>query len=87
MDYLDIPMPDVAVSASGGVDAIAMLISMLLVILIFIVALVIWIKACKNMARIAADKGYTERKWFHYCFWLGMIGFVMVCAMPDKNRR
>ena len=48
---------------------------------------VIWFKAAKNMARIAADKGYKERKWFHYCFWLGLIGFLMVCAMPDKKRR
>ena len=37
--------------------------------------------------RIAADKGYKERKWFHYCFWLGLIGYLMVCAMPDKKRR
>ena len=39
------------------------------------------------MARIAADKGYTERKWWHYVFWLGLIGILMICAMPDKNRQ
>ena len=47
----------------------------------------IWYKAAQSMAGIAADKGYTEKKWFHYCFWLGLVGFLMVCAMPDKNRR
>ena len=52
-----------------------------------VLMILVWFKASKNMARLAADKGYTERKWFHYCFWLGLVGFLMVCAMPDKNRR
>ena len=73
-----------ATSASLGIVLGATLIPMLLVL---IIAFVIWFKIAKNMARIAADKGYTERKWFHYCFWLGFIGFLMICAMPDKNRR
>lgn len=51
------------------------------------VLIFVWYKASENMARIAADKGYPERKWFHYCFWLGIVGFLMVCAMPDKTRR
>ena len=49
--------------------------------------IVIWVKVANNMARIAADKGYTERKWWHYVFWLGLIGILMICAMPDKNRQ
>lgn len=49
--------------------------------------LFLWYSVSKNMARIAADKGYTEKRWFHYCFWLGLVGILMVCAMPDKNRR
>lgn len=56
----------------------------LAVIVLFII---IWVKIANNMARIAADKGYTERKWWHYVFWLGLIGILMICAMPDKNRR
>ena len=47
----------------------------------------IQVKIANNMARIAADKGYTERKWWHYVFWLGIIGILMICAMPDKNRQ
>ena len=47
----------------------------------------VWFWVAKNMASIAADKGYTERKWFHYCFWLGLVGILMVCAMPDKSGR
>lgn len=60
---------------------------LVIVLLVLILAIVIWYKIAKNMARIAADKGYTERKWFHYCFWLGLVGFLMICAMPDKRRR
>lgn len=54
-----------------------------------VLALIIFIqvKIANNMARIAADKGYTERKWWHYVFWLGIIGILMICAMPDKNRQ
>lgn len=66
---------------------VASIIAILIPLLILVVMLIIWIKAAKNMARIAADKGYPERKWFHYCFWLGLVGYLMVCAMPDKNRR
>lgn len=49
--------------------------------------IVIWVKVANNMARIAAEKGYTERKWWHYVFWLGLIGILMICAMPDKYRQ
>ena len=59
----------------------------IIILIPVILMLVVWFKAAKNMARIAADKGYTERKWFHYCFWLGLVGCLMICAMPDKNRR
>ena len=47
----------------------------------------VWFRAAKNMAAIAADKGYTEKKWFHYCFWLSFVGMLMVCAMPDKSKQ
>ena len=74
---------DSAIQLSSGA-ATASIITSLIVLAVFIF---IWFKAAKNMARIAADKGYTERKWFHYCFWLGLAGFIMVCAMPDKSNR
>ncbi len=75
----NIPSPDE--------KAAAIIITILLYLLAFALIVFIWFKAAKNMARIAADKGYTERKWFHYCFWLGLVGFLMVCAMPDRGRR
>ena len=65
----------------------AAIIASVISLAVIILMIVIWFKAAKNMARIAADKGYKERKWFHYCFWLGLVGYLMVCAMPDKKRR
>lgn len=73
-----------AAPVSGGGMGIAG--AFIPVIVVGIVAIFIWFKAARNMAGIAADKGYTERKWFHYCFWLGLVGILMVCAMPDKKR-
>lgn len=62
-------------------------VELLIILLPLVLMIYVWFRAAKNMAKIAADKGYTERKWFHYCFWLGLFGFLMVCAMPDKNRQ
>lgn len=33
---------------------------------------------------IAADKGYEMGTWFHMCFWLGLISYIIVAAMPDR---
>ena len=78
-----------AIASASAVDSgnIAILVSAILSVVLLAVILFVWFKAAKNMAGIAADKGYTEKKWFHYCFWLGLAGFLMVCAMPDKKRR
>lgn len=73
-----------AMPASGMLSQLVMIIP---AVVILILLVMLWHAVAKNFARIAADKGYTEKKWFHYCFWLGLVGILMVCAMPDKNRR
>ena len=35
----------------------------------------------------AADKGYDSSKYFHICFWLGIIGYLLVIALPDRGDR
>lgn len=40
-----------------------------------------------NASDIAQEKGYEKRKWFHMCFWLGPVAFIIVAAMPDKVMR
>lgn len=32
---------------------------------------------------MAKDKGYDKRTWFHMCFWLGVLSYIIVAAMPD----
>ncbi len=36
---------------------------------------------------IAQDKGYEKRLYFHLCFWFGIFGYLLVCAMPDLELR
>lgn len=60
-------------------------------VLVFIMLLILagfaalWYFVSKDFARIAADKGYTDKRYFHYCFWLGLVGVLMITAMPDRR--
>ena len=40
-----------------------------------------------NASDIASQKGYEKRKWFHMCFWLGPISYIIIAAMPDHTMR
>lgn len=40
-----------------------------------------------NASDIAKDKGYDKKKWFHMCFWLGFISYIIIAAMPDLTLR
>ena len=40
-----------------------------------------------NASDIANDKGYEKKKWFHMCFWLGPISYIIIAAMPDLTMR
>ena len=55
--------------------------------ILLVVLIIIDAKIARNMQEIAADKGYEGKKYWHYCFWLGFIGYAMVIAMPDKVTR
>lgn len=53
--------------------------------------LVAYLVACGFLASkasdIAKDKGYNKRTWFHMCFWLGLIAYLLVLGMPDLVQR
>lgn len=38
----------------------------------------------REFRRIAEDKGHKGRRYFHFCFWLGFVGMLMVIALPDR---
>lgn len=40
-----------------------------------------------EMELIARDKGYEQKRWFWYCFFFGIVGVLMVCALPDRGSR
>jgi len=43
-----------------------------------------WISA-DVFYEIAKDKGYDDRKYWRFCFWVPPIGIAMVIAMPNKK--
>lgn len=57
----------------------------LIPILILAIILVIDWFAAKQFHEIAKMKGHPERKYLWWCFWLGMIGWLMVVALPDRR--
>lgn len=38
----------------------------------------------REFSRIAEDKGHDGRRYFHFCFWLSLVGMLMVIALPDR---
>lgn len=59
----------------------------ILYIVILVVALCINGYLASNASDMANDKGYEKRKWFHMCFWLGPISYIIIAAMPDRQMR
>ena len=57
------------------------LISILILAIIFVID---WF-AAKQFHEIAKMKGHSESKYLWWCFWLGMIGWLMVVALPDRR--
>ena len=56
-------------------------------IIALIVVIVLHLYVSSVASGIASDKGYSESKWFHICFWFSVFGFIIVAAMPDLKAR
>ena len=54
-------------------------------VIIIVVCLILNGVLASAASDIAKDKGYEKKHWFHMCFWLGPIAYIIVAAMPDKN--
>ncbi len=52
-------------------------------ILILIAVLAICFYLASKAGEIADDKGYDGDKWKWICFWLGLVGYILVAAMPN----
>ena len=38
-----------------------------------------------EFANIAEEKGFERRRYWHFCFWLGFIGYLIVVALPNRK--
>lgn len=53
--------------------------------LIAVVYLILNCSIAKWFSEAAGDKGYSGRKYYWICFWLGLIGYLLVIALPDRG--
>lgn len=49
------------------------------------IVIVIWVYVAKEFQHIAALKGHDESKYFWWTFLLGIIGILMVVAIPTDS--
>ncbi len=41
----------------------------------------------KEFYSAAVTKGYSNKKYLWYCFFLGIVGYLMVIALPNINSK
>ena len=50
-----------------------------------VISIVVWVLICKKFYNIAADKGHESAGYFLLPFFFGIIGFLIVAALPDRG--
>ena len=62
-------------------------IGIVMIIYLVIIAAFIWINylVAKKFEKIAIDKGHPNSRAFAMCFWLGIVGYLYVIALPNKT--
>ena len=58
-----------------------------LIILLFIFGVIIRFFAANEFHNIAMIKGFPSLKYFWWSFLFGIIGYLLVIALPDKNQQ
>ena len=53
-------------------------------VIIILLILVLDCYIAQQFESVAKDKGYTGRKYYYLCFFLGIIGYLLVIALPDR---
>lgn len=63
------------------------LILLVLLVCIALVVFGIWLDwfIAKQFSDIAAEKGFEERRNFWIPFLLGIVGYIMIAALPDRG--
>ena len=52
--------------------------------LVLIIVLIIWLIAAFEFWEIARMKGHEKTRYFWYSFLFGLVGWMMVIALPDR---
>ena len=54
---------------------------------LFIFSIWLLISCCisSQFQKVAEDKGYAETKYFWLCFFFGIVGYLLVIALPNKK--
>lgn len=62
---------------------------LLLLLVLALIAAVLWVTVfiAREFSAIAHAKGYDERRYWHVAFWLGLVGYLIIIGLPDKNTR
>lgn len=60
-------------------------------IFVCLLALVIVLVLCYFIAKwfyaVAEEKGYHDNKYFWICFWVSIVGMLLVIALPDRAEK
>lgn len=56
-------------------------------LIIIATALFFWIDylIAREFQRVAVKKGHSEKRYFWISFWLGVVGYSLVIALPDRG--
>lgn len=57
----------------------------ILYLICLIVSIIIQYYVAKQFQSVAEDKGYEGDRFFHLPFWLGLPGWILIAALPDRN--
>lgn len=56
-------------------------------LVVAVACIVLWYVIARKMSEMAEAKGHDRRSYFHWCFWTGIWGFLIVFALPDLTVR
>lgn len=62
---------------------------LLFLLVLALIAVVVWVTVfiAREFSAIAEAKGYDGRRYWHVAFWLGLVGYLIIIGLPDKNTR
>lgn len=57
----------------------------LIIFLVCVVGIVLDFFISRWFYTAAKEKGHQQKKYFWICFWLGMVGWLLIIALPDRG--